>query len=127
MKYELPALTYAHDALEPHIDTTTMQIHHGKHHQAYVNNLNAALEKHPEFDLPLETMLHDLSKVPESIRGAVRNNGGGHYNHAFFWTLMTPGGSSTPVGDLAAVQRLGFGRGLDKGAPERARQQRQRR
>ena len=111
MKYELPALTYAHDALEPHIDTATMQIHHGKHHQAYVNNLNAALEKHPDFDMPLETMLHDLSQVPESIRGAVRNNGGGHYNHAFFWTLMTPSGSSTPVGALSeAIAAFG---GLD--------------
>ncbi|MEY4529511.1 MAG: hypothetical protein RLZZ156_232 [Deinococcota bacterium] len=111
MKYELPALTYAHDALEPHIDTATMQIHHGKHHQAYVNNLNAALEKHPDFDMPLETMLHDLSQVPESIRGAVRNNGGGHYNHAFFWTLMTPDGSSTPVGALSeAIAAFG---GLD--------------
>ncbi len=108
MKYELPALNYAPEALEPHIDTATMQIHHGKHHQAYVNNLNAALEKHPELTMPLEEMLHDLSKVPEDIRGAVRNNGGGHYNHAFFWTLMTPGGSSTPVGDLAtAITNMG--------------------
>ena len=103
MKYELPALGYDFAALEPHIDAQTMQIHHGKHHQAYVNNLNAALDKHPEVTLTLEEMLHDLSKVPEDIRGAVRNNGGGHYNHAFFWTIMTPGGSNQPVGELAAA------------------------
>ena len=103
MKYELPALGYDFAALEPHIDAQTMQIHHGKHHQAYVNNLNTALEKHPEITISLEEMLHDLTKVPEDIRGAVRNNGGGHYNHAFFWTLMTPGGSKQPVGELAAA------------------------
>lgn len=103
MKYELPALGYDFAALEPHIDAQTMQIHHGKHHQAYINNLNAALDKHPEITITLEEMLHDLSQVPEDIRGAVRNNGGGHYNHAFFWTLMTPGGSNQPVGELAAA------------------------
>ena len=108
MKYELPALGYDFAALEPHIDAQTMQIHHGKHHQAYVNNLNAALEKHPEITMTLEEMLHDLTKVPEDIRGAVRNNGGGHYNHAFFWTLMTPGGSNQPVGELAtAIDAMG--------------------
>lgn len=108
MKYELPALGYDFAALEPHIDAQTMQIHHGKHHQAYVNNLNAALEKHPEITITLEEMLHDLSKVPEDIRGAVRNNGGGHYNHAFFWTIMTPGGSKQPVGELAmAIDAMG--------------------
>jgi superoxide dismutase, Fe-Mn family len=111
MKYELPALGYDFAALEPHIDAQTMQIHHGKHHQAYVNNLNAALEKHPEISMDLEDMLKDLGKVPEDIRGAVRNNGGGHYNHAFFWKLMTPGGSSAPVGELAkAIEGMG---GLD--------------
>lgn len=103
MKYELPALGYDFAALEPHIDAQTMQIHHGKHHQAYVNNLNAALDKHPEVTMTLNEMLHDLTKVPEDIRGAVRNNGGGHYNHAFFWKIMAPGGSSKPVGELAAA------------------------
>ena len=108
MKYELPALGYDFAALEPHIDAQTMQIHHGKHHQAYVNNLNAALDKHPEITMTLEEMLHDLSKVPEDIRGAVRNNGGGHYNHAFFWKIMAPGGSKQPVGELAtAIDAMG--------------------
>ena len=108
MKYELPALGYDFAALEPHIDAQTMQIHHGKHHQAYVNNLNAALEKHPEVTMTLEEMLHDLTKVPEDIRGAVRNNGGGHYNHAFFWKIMAPGGSNQPVGELkTAIDAMG--------------------
>ncbi len=112
MKYELAPLPYAHNALEPHIDEQTMQIHHGKHHQAYVNNLNAALEKHPEIDMPLEDMLSNLAGVPEDIRGAVRNNGGGHWNHSFFWDLMTPGGSSAPNGSLAEAITTTFG-GLD--------------
>jgi Fe-Mn family superoxide dismutase len=111
MKYELPALGYDFAALEPHIDAQTMQIHHGKHHQTYVNNLNAALEKHPELTADLETMLGDLNSVPEDIRGAVRNNGGGHYNHSFFWKLMTPGGSTAPTGELkSAIDAMG---GLD--------------
>ncbi len=112
MKYELAPLPYAHNALEPHIDEQTMQIHHGKHHQAYVNNLNAALEKHPEITASLESMLADLSSVPEDIRGAVRNNGGGHWNHSFFWDLMTPGGASAPVGSLGDAITATFG-GLD--------------
>lgn len=112
MKYELAPLPYAHNALEPHIDEQTMQIHHGKHHQAYVNNLNAALEKHPEITATLESMLADLSSVPEDIRGPVRNNGGGHWNHSFFWDLMTPGGSSAPVGSLSEAITATFG-GLD--------------
>ena len=112
MKYELAPLPYAHNALEPHIDEQTMQIHHGKHHQAYVNNLNAALEKHPEIDASLEGMLTDLQSVPEDIRGAVRNNGGGHWNHSFFWDLMTPGGASAPVGSLSEAITATFG-GLD--------------
>jgi superoxide dismutase, Fe-Mn family len=112
MKYELAPLPYAHNALEPHIDEQTMQIHHGKHHQAYVNNLNAALEKHPEITATLESMLADLSSVPEDIRGAVRNNGGGHWNHSFFWDLMTPGGASAPVGSLNDAITATFG-GLD--------------
>ena len=108
MKYELPALGYDFAALEPHIDAQTMQIHHGKHHQAYVNNLNAALDKHPEVTMTLNEMLHDLTKVPEGIRGAVRNNGGGHYNHAFFWKIMAPGGSNQPVGELkTAIDAMG--------------------
>ena len=112
MKYELAPLPYAHNALEPHIDEQTMQIHHGKHHQAYVNNLNAALEKHPEITASLESMLADLSSVPEDIRAAVRNNGGGHWNHSFFWDLMTPGGASAPVGSLSEAITATFG-GLD--------------
>ena len=108
MKYELPALGYDFAALEPHIDAQTMQIHHGKHHQAYVNNLNAALDKHPEVTMTLNEMLHDLTMVPEDIRGAVRNNGGGHYNHAFFWKIMAPGGSNQPVGELkTAIDAMG--------------------
>ncbi len=91
MKYELPKLPYAYDALEPFIDARTMEIHHTKHHQAYVNNLNAALEKHPEIaDKPLEELLADIDGVPEDIRTAVRNHGGGHVNHSFFWTIMSP-------------------------------------
>ena len=112
MKHELAPLPYANEALEPHIDAQTMQIHHDKHHQAYVNNLNAALEKHPEITSDLESMLKDLSSLPEDIRGAVRNNGGGHWNHSFFWDLMTPGGSSTPVGSLGEAITATFG-GLD--------------
>jgi superoxide dismutase, Fe-Mn family len=109
MKHELPPLPYAKDALEPHIDALTMEIHHDKHHQAYVNNLNAALEKHPEIELSLEDMLGNLAGVPEDIRGAVRNNGGGHWNHTFFWDLMTPGGSKEPVGSLKDAVMSTFG------------------
>ena len=89
--YSLPSLPYAFDALEPHIDAQTMQIHHGKHHQAYVNNLNAALEKAPEWQKKgLGEVLAQLDKVPEAVRTAVRNNGGGHWNHTAFWKLMAP-------------------------------------
>ncbi len=103
-RYELPALPYAFDALEPHIDARTMEIHHGKHHAAYVNNLNAALDKHPQlFELSIEELLHDLSRIPEDIRTAVRNNGGGHANHAFFWPLLSASGGGSPVGELAAA------------------------
>lgn len=110
MAHTLTALPYAFDALEPHIDARTMEIHHGKHHQAYVTNLNAALDKAPELaDLTLEQLLGDLSKVPESIRGAVRNNGGGHWNHALFWTLMAPNGGGEPNGDLTAAITSAFG------------------
>ncbi len=108
MKQELPPLGYDFAALEPHIDAQTMQIHHDKHHAAYVNNLNTALDKHPEITTGLEDMLKDLNAVPEDIRMAVRNNGGGHYNHSFFWKLMTPGGSSAPTGELAgAIEAMG--------------------
>jgi len=113
MAHSLPALPYAHDALEPHIDSVTMQIHHGKHHQAYVNNLNAALDKVPELHAkPLDALIGDLASVPESIRGAVRNNGGGHWNHSMFWQLMSPSGGA-PGGDLAMAIESSFG-GLDK-------------
>jgi superoxide dismutase, Fe-Mn family len=109
MPYELPALPYAKDALEPTIDALTMEIHHDRHHQAYVNNLNAALEKHPEYTASLEEMLKNLAGVPEDIRGAVRNNGGGHWNHTFFWDIMTPGGANAPVGSLAEAINATFG------------------
>lgn len=102
MKYELPKLPYAYDALEPFIDAKTMEFHHAKHHQAYVNNLNAALEGHPEIaDRPLEELLKDLDAVPESIRTAVRNHGGGHWNHSFFWTVMGPGAAGSAAANAA--------------------------
>ncbi|HHV33496.1 MAG TPA: superoxide dismutase [Acholeplasma sp.] len=109
MKYTLPKLGYAYDALEPAIDARTMEIHHTKHHNGYVNNLNAALEKHPEFNLPLNEMLLDLNKVPEDIRTAVRNNGGGHYNHTMFWEILTPGGANKPSGKLLEAINKAFG------------------
>src|SRR5271168_2247610 len=91
MKYELPKLPYAYDALEPYIDAKTMEIHYTKHHQTYVTKLNEALDKHPEIaDKPLEELLTNLDAVPEDIRTAVRNHGGGHSNHSFFWTIMGP-------------------------------------
>jgi superoxide dismutase, Fe-Mn family len=110
MAFELPPLPYAHDALEPHIDSRTMQIHHGKHHAAYVNNLNAALESHPQFaGMSIEALLADLNSVPEGARTAVRNNGGGHANHALFWQIMSPNGGGEPTGDLAAAINATFG------------------
>lgn len=110
MAHELPALPYPTNALEPSIDTRTMEIHHGKHHNAYVTNLNNALAKYPDLQaLPLESLIRDLSKVPEEIRGAVRNNGGGHWNHSFFWTLMKPQGGGQPSGALAADIAATFG------------------
>jgi Fe-Mn family superoxide dismutase len=110
MAFELPSLRYAFDALEPYIDAQTMQIHHGKHHNAYVTNLNAALEKHPELvGKTLEDLVSDLASVPEDIRTAVRNNGGGHFNHSLFWTLMTPNGSGEPSGELAQAITTAFG------------------
>ncbi len=110
MAHTLPALPYAFDALAPHIDAKTMEIHHGKHHQAYVTNLNAALEKAPELaGKSLDDLLRDLNAVPESIRTAVRNNGGGHWNHALFWTLMAPNAGGEPTGDVAAAIAKAFG------------------
>jgi Fe-Mn family superoxide dismutase len=109
--YSLPALPYDAAALEPHVDVQTMQIHHGKHHQAYVNNLNAALEKAPS-ELQkkgLSELLADLSKVPDAIRTAVRNNGGGHWNHSAFWRLMGPGKGGEPSGRLADLIKSSFG------------------
>jgi Fe-Mn family superoxide dismutase len=108
--YSLPALPYDFAALEPHVDAQTMQIHHGKHHQAYVNNLNAALEKAPELQgKKLADILANLSAVPEGIRTAVRNNGGGHWNHSAFWRLMGPGKGGTPSGALAKAFDASFG------------------
>lgn len=110
MAHSLPALPYAHNALEPHIDARTMEIHHGKHHQAYVNNLNAALEKYPDLQSKsVEELITNLSAAPEDIRGAVRNNGGGHVNHSMFWTVMGPNGGGEPGGDLAAAINAAFG------------------
>ena len=110
MKYELPKLPYGYDALEPYIDAKTMEIHHTKHHQAYTNNLNAALEKHPEIaDVPLEELLADLTRVPEDIRTAVRNNGGGYWNHDFFWKVMAPKAGGEPVGEIGEAIRNAFG------------------
>ena len=101
MAYELPDLPYAHDALEPHIDARTMEIHHGKHHQAYINNVNGALEGNEELaGKSVEDLVSDLDSVPEDIRGAVRNNGGGHANHSLFWSVMGPGKGGEPTGEL---------------------------
>lgn len=107
--FKLPALGYANDALEPHIDATTMMIHHDKHHAAYVANANGLVAKWPELaTTPIETVLADLSKVPEAVRAGVRNNVGGHWNHTFFWELMTPGGPKEPTGELkSAIDAMG--------------------
>jgi superoxide dismutase, Fe-Mn family len=102
MPFELPKLPYPSNALEPHIDAKTMEIHHGKHHQAYVTNANNALKDHPGLaNLDVNAVIADLSKVPENVRGVVRNNGGGHSNHAFFWTIIGPGKGGAPKGRLA--------------------------
>lgn len=110
-KFSLPDLPYAFDALEPHIDARTMEIHHDKHHAAYVNNLNAALEKHPDFNAPddVNQLMRDINKVPEDIRTAVRNNGGGHANHSLFWQVMGPNGGGEPGGALGEAIRSSFG------------------
>jgi Fe-Mn family superoxide dismutase len=110
MSYTLPPLPYATSALEPAIDAQTMEIHHDKHHAAYVNNLNNALKDLPEIAAKsVNDLIASLNEVPEAIRTAVRNNGGGHSNHTFYWELMTPGGSSTPVGTLETAINQAFG------------------
>ncbi len=109
MAHTLPQLPYAAGALEPHIDARTMEIHHGKHHAAYVNNLNAALEKHPELQSKsVEDLLRGISSVPEDIRTAVRNNGGGHVNHTMFWQIMGPGAGGPPTGAIADAIKSAF-------------------
>jgi len=110
MSYTLPPLPYAYDALEPHIDARTMEIHHTKHHQAYVDNVNNALAGHDDLlALPVDDLIADLGRVPEAARTAVRNNGGGHANHTLFWALMGPGGGGEPRGALADAIRGAFG------------------
>jgi Fe-Mn family superoxide dismutase len=110
MAHTLPPLPYPANALEPHIDAQTMEIHHGKHHNAYVTNLNAALEKAPELaDKSLEDLLRNLNSVPEAVRTAVRNNGGGHWNHSQFWKTMGPNGGGGPTGKLADAINAAFG------------------
>ncbi len=110
MAHELPALPYAHHALEPFIGAKTMEIHHGKHHATYVNNLNKALEGHADLQKKSITeLLTSLNKVPENIRTAARNNGGGHYNHSLFWKVMKKGGGGEPQGDLAQAISAAFG------------------
>jgi superoxide dismutase, Fe-Mn family len=114
MAHELPKLPYDAAALEPHIDAQTMQIHHGKHHQAYVTNLNAALEKAPELaNKNLDELLRGINSVPEAARTAVRNNGGGHWNHSMFWKWMAPGAGGNPTGKVADAINSSFG-GFDK-------------
>ncbi|WP_242051340.1 superoxide dismutase [Nostoc spongiaeforme] len=107
---ELPPLPYPYEALEPHIDAKTMQFHHDKHHAAYVKNLNAALDKHPELkNKPVEELLRKLGKVPADIRTTVRNNGGGHVNHSMFWKIMKPQGGGEPTGEIATAINQNFG------------------
>ncbi|HEV7217201.1 MAG TPA: superoxide dismutase [Chloroflexota bacterium] len=110
MAHEVPPLPYAYNALEPYIDEQTMQLHHDKHHAAYVNNLNAALEGQAELAaLPMDQLIRRLNEVPENIRMAVRNNGGGHLNHTMFWEIMKPGGGGAPGGALAGAIQQAFG------------------
>src|SRR3989442_3047436 len=110
MAYELPPLPYAFDALEPHIDAKTMEIHHDKHHAAYVNNANGALEKHPELaKKSVEDLLRGISSVPEDVRTVLRNNAGGHSNHSIFWTIMGPNGGRAPSGTLGDAISSTFG------------------
>ena len=110
MAHTLPDLPYAHGALEPHIDTQTMEIHHGKHHQGYVNNLNAALEGHDDLaELDVEELLKNIDQVPEDIRQAVINNGGGHANHSLFWSIMAPNGGEPSSGEIGEAIKSAFG------------------
>ena len=109
MAFEVPPLPYAPDALEPHIDAETMSIHHDKHHQAYVDKLNGALEATEHADKPIEDIIANLDAIPEDKRGPVRNNGGGHYNHSLFWPSMSADGGGAPDGDLAAAIDDAFG------------------
>lgn len=114
MAYELAPLTYDYSALEPYVDAETMHLHHDKHHQTYVNNLNAALANHPELAAkPVEDLIRNLADLPEAVRGAVRNNGGGHANHSIFWTIMgavnTPGVGGAPTGAIASQINADFG------------------
>lgn len=110
MAFSLPDLPYAHDALEPHVDARTMEIHHGKHHQGYTNKLNAALEGHADLaGKSIEDLLRNMNDIPEAIRGAVQNNGGGFANHSLFWSVMSPNGGGAPAGDLGAAIDSTFG------------------
>jgi len=109
MAYSVPPLPYAYDALEPHIDKATMEFHHDKHHQAYVDKVNAALDGTPLADTAIEDVLKDLSQVPADKLGAVKNNGGGHYNHTLFWESMSPDGGGEPSGELADAIASAFG------------------
>lgn len=114
MTFKLPELKYGYHALEPHIDALTMETHYSKHHQAYVNNLNAALEGHSKYqEMEIEEILKSLDELPEEIRTAVRNNGGGHYNHTLFWDIMSPEGGGEPTGELAQRINEDLG-GLEK-------------
>ncbi|MCA9292271.1 MAG: superoxide dismutase [Phycisphaerales bacterium] len=109
MAYQLPKLPYAYDALEPHIDARTMEIHYTKHHQGYVTKVNAALENTPFADQSIESVLANISRVPDTIRQAVINNGGGHANHSLFWSIMGPGAGGAPTGELAGAIDRAFG------------------
>ncbi len=110
MAYQLPPLPYSYDALEPHIDAPTVEVHYSKHHQTYLNNLNAALEGHPELARkPIDQLLHDLKQIPESIRQPVINNGGGFANHNLYWEVMGPGQGGEPRGELAEAIKQAFG------------------
>ena len=110
MAFTLPPLPYDFAALEPHIDAKTMEIHHGKHHQTYVNNLNAAIEKAPELaNKSLDDLIRNVNKAPESVRTAIRNNGGGHWNHSMFWQIMAPKAGGEPGGNLGAAIKSAFG------------------
>ena len=109
MPFQLPELSYPFDALEPHIDAKTMEIHHGKHHATYISNLNGVLADHSSLqECEICVLCRNIQEVPESIRGAVRNNGGGHFNHDMFWKSMSPGGGGTPTGDLASAIDASF-------------------